>query len=55
LQVLQHNSCCGDVWRLQLVQLLLQDWLLLPHQAIQLLNVFDKYVLACCACTLGAS
>lgn len=41
LQVL-HDTSCGDVWKLQLVELLLQDWLLLPHQAVQLLNVFDR-------------
>jgi hypothetical protein len=41
LQVLQDSSC-GDVWKLQLVELLLQDWLLLPHQAVQLLGMFDR-------------
>ena len=38
------DTSCGDVWKLQLVELLLQDWLLQPHQAVQLLNVFDKWV-----------
>jgi hypothetical protein len=48
-QVLQDSSC-GDVWKLQLVELLLQDWLLLPHQAVQLLGMFDR----CAACTQQA-
>jgi hypothetical protein len=41
VQVLHDNSC-GDVWKLQLVELLLQDWLLLPQQAVHLLSMFEK-------------
>jgi hypothetical protein len=42
LQVLRDTSC-GEVWKLQFVELLLQDWLLLPQQAVQLLNMFDRW------------
>jgi hypothetical protein len=37
-----RDTSCGDVWKLHLVELLLQDWLLLPQQAVHLLNMFDK-------------
>jgi hypothetical protein len=40
-QVLQDTSC-GEVWKLQLAELLMQDWLLLPQQAVHLLNMFDR-------------
>lgn len=40
-QVLQDTSC-GEVWKLQLAELLMQDWLLLPQQTVHLLNMFDR-------------
>lgn len=52
LQVLQDSSC-GDVWKLQLVELLLQDWLLLPHQAVQLLGMFDRCAADAFCCIVG--
>lgn len=45
-QVLQDTSC-GEVWKLQLAELLMQDWLLLPQQAVHLLNMFDRQAGAC--------
>lgn len=41
LQVLSDSSA-SEVWKLQLLQLLVPDWLLLPEQVVQLLGVFDK-------------
>jgi hypothetical protein len=41
LQVL-CNSSASEVWKLQLLELLMPDWLLLPEQAVQLLGVFNK-------------
>jgi hypothetical protein len=41
LQVLSDSSA-SEVWKLQLLELLVPDWLLLPEQVVQLLSVFDK-------------
>lgn len=41
MQVLQDTSC-GEVWKLHLVELLLEGRLLDPQQAVQLLSVFDR-------------
>jgi len=57
VQVLRDTSC-GDVWKLQLLELLLQDWLLLPQQAVQLINVFGRCVRHCwraCFCLIPPS
>lgn len=40
------DTTCGDVWKLQFLDLLLQDCLLSPQQAVALLNMFDR----CGAC-----
>jgi hypothetical protein len=47
LQVLSDSSA-SEVWKLQLLELLVPDWLLLPEQAVQLLGVFDKWVVVLC-------
>jgi hypothetical protein len=36
------QSACSEVWKLQLLEVVLRDWLLLPEQAVALLCVFDK-------------
>jgi hypothetical protein len=41
LQVLSDSSA-SEVWKLQLLELLVPDWLLLPEEVVQLLGVFDK-------------
>lgn len=32
----------SDVWKFQLLELLLPDWLLTPQQTVELLGMFDK-------------